>query len=515
MAIAADHPSDSLSMKEVPDKKSKEMGKPKDSLKRSRMYVPAVRSGSYALLLTLLNASESSGYQGFLTKPQLQSLAQPLCDTCFKKADPGSHYTAWSSMSGLVKRGLVLRQGCPAKFSLTDAGSELAHQLQKASIGKNTCSLDPTEVSDVEDESNSTSSCHSNPTLSSANVTSETYGQDSVQALQLINEPNSRAPKSDGTEVESLYSQKTSNLSYKMPYTLPFVDATTNEDTTILLPGSFDIILLVDKQETVGGPLPKLVQEDAIVRELTVTGTQFELRHLKVGDYTWICRDRRTNKEMVLPFIVERKRMDDLAKSIRDGRYHEQKFRLKQCGIQNLIYLVESHGDNTHTTLPLPSLEQAAVNTQIVDRFSVKKTSNVHETVLYLATMTRLLIKFYSKKTIVKCERENLPPCLITDDLMSLMMFAEFNNSSSKRKVLGTQSMFIKQLVQLNGMSVAKAQAIVNSYPTPRVLMAAYQEVGAAGEKLLATIRYGPMKRMIGPVISKSIYQLYTGLNHV
>lgn len=52
---------------------------------------------------------------GFLTKSQLQTLAQPLCDTSFKKSDPSSFYTAWSSMAGLIKRGLVLRNGCPAK----------------------------------------------------------------------------------------------------------------------------------------------------------------------------------------------------------------------------------------------------------------------------------------------------------------------------------------------------------------------------------------------------------------
>ena len=48
--------------------------------------------------------------------------------------------------------------------------------------------------------------------------------------------------------------------------------------------------------------------------------------------------------EIVLPFIIERKRMDDLASSIKDGRFREQKFRLKQTGFKNLIYLVERYG---------------------------------------------------------------------------------------------------------------------------------------------------------------------------
>ena len=51
-------------------------------------------------------------------------------------------------------------------------------------------------------------------------------------------------------------------------------------------------------------------------------------------------------RELILPYIVERKRMDDLAGSIKDGRYKEQKHRLLQCGIQSIIYLVEKTGSN-------------------------------------------------------------------------------------------------------------------------------------------------------------------------
>ena len=66
---------------------------------------------------------------------------------------------------------------------------------------------------------------------------------------------------------------------------------------------------------------------DATVAELSALGTLFELRHLKVSDFTWVCRERATGQELVLPYIVERKRMDDLAKSIRDGRFREQKVK--------------------------------------------------------------------------------------------------------------------------------------------------------------------------------------------
>lgn len=60
------------------------------------------------------------------------------------------------------------------------------------------------------------------------------------------------------------------------------------------------------------------------MRQLKSRQVNFEIRHLKVGDFIWIARNNK-GEELVLPYVVERKRMDDLASSIKDGRFHEQK----------------------------------------------------------------------------------------------------------------------------------------------------------------------------------------------
>lgn len=129
--------------------------------------------------------------------------------------------------------------------------------------------------------------------------------------------------------------------------------------------------------------------------ELTNIKVPYVVKHLKVGDYTWVCREKTTKKELVLPYIIERKRVDDFGSSIKDGRFHEQKFRLKQCGLQNLIYLVESYGQNNHTGLPLTTLQQAATNTLVQDGFSVKFTDNLRGTAEYLSCMTGILNNMY------------------------------------------------------------------------------------------------------------------------
>lgn len=61
--------------------------------------------------------------------------------------------------------------------------------------------------------------------------------------------------------------------------------------------------------------------------ELAKCQVQFEVRHLNLGDFLWIARCRKTKKELVLPHIVERKRIDDFAQSIKDGRYRDQKVK--------------------------------------------------------------------------------------------------------------------------------------------------------------------------------------------
>ena len=59
--------------------------------------------------------------------------------------------------------------------------------------------------------------------------------------------------------------------------------------------------------------------------------------HLPIGDFMWEY-DRQ-----ILDYVVERKKADDLMSSIFDGRYKEQKYRLKSSGFSNVYYLFEGH----------------------------------------------------------------------------------------------------------------------------------------------------------------------------
>lgn len=56
------------------------------------------------------------------------------------------------------------------------------------------------------------------------------------------------------------------------------------------------------------------------------------------------CR-RHPGVEYVLDYVLERKRVDDMAGSIKSRRYDRQKFNMNMCGLRHLVYLVEGNPD--------------------------------------------------------------------------------------------------------------------------------------------------------------------------
>lgn len=142
-----------------------------------------------------------------------------------------------------------------------------------------------------------------------------------------------------------------------------------------------------------------------VVNELQKNGVTVYVTKLNIGDFTWVCKEKpkqttNTNRltmesqpELVLPYVIERKRKDDLAHSIRDGRYHEQKYRLARTGL-NTIYLVEAYGQG-NWGLRDGAIEQALANTQIKAGFRVVETNSLKHTCAYITLQTRLLKQRY------------------------------------------------------------------------------------------------------------------------
>ncbi|XP_041821231.1 crossover junction endonuclease MUS81 isoform X2 [Chelmon rostratus] len=407
--------------------------------KKKREYVPQKRSGGYAVLLTLYRQSQIPGSKGYMFKMELQAEAQHLCDKSFSVPDLGSKYTAWSSVSTLIQKNLLMKTHNPARYSLTDEGLALAERLDSADQG---AKEGPEEVRSEGEEG-------------------EEGGPGVVDLTG----------SDDDDEEEKTHPAE------RMPSSEP---ASRPPNAGSLQPGSYEIILCVDFIETTGGSLHR---KQELVKELQRNGVNFDVRKLNVGDFLWVAREKvapvpgqlraPAGRELVLDYIIERKRMDDLCGSIIDGRFREQKFRLKRCGLRRSVYLVEECGTAaSHLSLPEATLQQAIINTQVVDGFFVKRVQDVRESAAYLTVMTRYLNKLYQNCTLICRSRElegdgegsdedrGTPSC-------SLISFAEFNHGAVKNKCQTVREAFARQLMQISGLSGDKAAAVLEHYDTP------------------------------------------------
>uniref|UniRef100_A0A8B9LK90 Crossover junction endonuclease MUS81 n=1 Tax=Astyanax mexicanus TaxID=7994 RepID=A0A8B9LK90_ASTMX len=461
-------------------------GTAKGGKKKKRDYVPQKRSGGYAVLVTLYRHSQIPGSKGFMFKNELQTEAQSLCDKSFTVPDLGSKYTAWSSVSTLIQKDLLLKTHNPARYSLTELGLALAEKLESGERGR-----DDREVEERK-------SGH------------EDSGDGPVTVDLTLDEDKEDNNDNDGVESEDGCLSDISREAY-------------------LLPGLYDIVLCVDFIETTGG---NTARKQELVKELQRNGVMFDIRKLNVGDFLWVAREKVTPvpgqlrppvaKELVLDYIIERKRIDDLCGSIMDGRFREQKFRLKRCGLHKPIYLVEECGSaGAHLSLPESTLKQAIVNTQVVDGFFVKRVQDVKESAAYLTVMTRYLQKLYQNCTLFCRSREleeNEEGDLESEATMrenpncNLISFTEFNCGAVKNKCQTVRDVFARQLMQISGISGDKAAAILEHYSTVSSLLKAYAQCTseAEGEKLLSSIKYGKLKRNLGPALSRTVYQLYS-----
>jgi crossover junction endonuclease MUS81 len=124
--------------------------------------------------------------------------------------------------------------------------------------------------------------------------------------------------------------------------------------------GSYEVVLLLDSREVKNGN-----QRDFFQQALAEKGINVERRSLELGDFMWIAKRQGTQNlilsvglhinlfciaacetgaihdeenEIVLDFVLERKTLDDLVASIKDGRFKEQK-----VGCWNFLFYVFLH----------------------------------------------------------------------------------------------------------------------------------------------------------------------------
>ncbi|CAH8586627.1 unnamed protein product [Schistosoma rodhaini] len=267
--------------------------------------------------------------------------------------------------------------------------------------------------------------------------------------------------------------------------------------TPFVVPGnSYEIILLADVRENFGSNkvrqmLPTVFQNYNI---------KCESRALPVGDFLWIARWRNESgclMEAVLDQIVERKRMDDLAHSIVDGRFREQKYRLKRTGLLQLIYLIEECPMMHNQKVSYDVLLQAISNAQMIDGLHIMTTKSHEDTVDLLAALSQRLQSRVSSDLYVNYQKSNdIPFKLSTVNALGWCEFVKLANKSPDPSI---RDIFAKHLMQIPGCSGPKITSIMEKYPTPCILMDAYDKQSTMSGKgnMLAELKPADSNRYV------------------
>jgi hypothetical protein len=157
---------------------------------------------------------------------------------------------------------------------------------------------------------------------------------------------------------------------------------------TVLNPRDWEVTFIVDQRERDNVLIQSKLLEASIPCVVT---------NLSVGDFLFIARPLAASvtgnlaQALVLDAIAERKTFHDLSSSIIDGRYEEQKSRLKECKVRSKIYLIEGVSlSNTNIgSAKNAALRTAMLSVQIDSDLQVIRTRSLDHSIDFFKSLYR------------------------------------------------------------------------------------------------------------------------------
>lgn len=172
-------------------------------------------------------------------------------------------------------------------------------------------------------------------------------------------------------------------------------------------------------------------------------------RNLLIGDYI-------INYEGKLVAIIERKTIEDLANSIKDGRYREQKYRLiKNFNKNNIIYIIEgdlnyNNKSYNYNKINKNTIYSTIFNMYLRDNLNVYHSSNINDTINFLEALTSKIFKQGITFLNSKVSEEAV--------VLNTLKISKKNNITK-------DIIYKSQLCCIPGISDKYANAIIKKYP--------------------------------------------------
>jgi crossover junction endonuclease MUS81 len=266
---------------------------------------------------------------------------------------------------------------------------------------------------------------------------------------------------------------------------------------------------------------------------------EYKIENLDLGDII-IKRD----EEIIL--IIERKTLQDLYSSINDGRYKEQKVRLKNnFSDSQIVYIIENC-DVKFIKKKFSNFDSiingAIINSIFRDNINLLRTNSVDETITYIKTLLKKVknnIELFVKPTPLVNNSINMHNQTTTNNSLEVessntpsdndnvkIIELKTNNSSDyvdnikikKKDNNNPENCNIIMLCQIPGVSTKISKTICDKYNSISNLVNEYNNNYTQKEKeyLLKDLTF-PINndkiRKIGPVISKRVYQYLFSIN--
>lgn len=229
------------------------------------------------------------------------------------------------------------------------------------------------------------------------------------------------------------------------------------------------------------------------------TNSIFKFENLEIGDIIF-----KLNNEIVL--IIERKTINDLYSSIKDGRYKEQKQRLvSNYSKDKIMYLIENSINEQKQKYKYNTdiIYGSIVNVLLRDNIKILRSDSIKESIKF--------IEIIIKRLETKPEMFNLQP----NSINSINASTETYLSSiklSKKQNMTPENCQIVQLAQIPGVSVNYAKTILEKYSKIKNLIMEYDKIDEIPNKelLLENIiitTTNNKTRKLGKVLSKRIFE--------